>query len=74
MTKSEKNRMLTTNALLWIAAMIVPAVFKIAFESTKFPWIIALPFLFFGLLMGSNSMLSRAIGEPTADPAPEKKD
>ena len=72
MTKSEKNRMLSTNALLWIAAMIIPAVFKIAFESTKFPWIIALPFLFFGLLLGSNHLLSRAIGQPAADPAPDK--
>jgi fatty acid desaturase len=72
MTTSEKKRMLTWNTLLWIAAMILPAVFKIAFESTKFPWIVILPCLFFGFLLASNNMLSRAIGEPVNDSATEK--
>jgi hypothetical protein len=64
-TKSEKTKTLTWNTILWVTAMIVPAVFKIAFESTKFPWVVILPFLFLGLLLGSNSMLARAIGQPT---------
>jgi hypothetical protein len=72
MTTSEKKKMLTWNTLLWIAAMILPAVLKIAFESTKFPWIVILPFLFFGFLLASNSMLTRAIGEPVKDPATDK--
>jgi hypothetical protein len=55
-----------------MAAMILPAVFKIAFESTKFPWIVILPCLFFGFLLGSNSMLARAIGEPVNDSATKK--
>ena len=61
--------MLTWNAILWIAAMVLPAVCHFAFQSTKFPWVLILPFLLFGPLLASNSMLARAIGQPTDDPA-----
>ena len=69
MTKSEKNKFLKWNTILWVAAMILPALFDIAFESTKFPWIVIIPFLLLGCLLASNSMLAAAIGEPTEDPA-----
>jgi hypothetical protein len=72
MTKSEKNKMLKWNTILWVAAMILPAVCKIAFESTRFPWIVIIPLLLFGFLLASNNMLARAIGEPTDDPATDK--
>ena len=64
--------MLTWNTMLWVEAMILPAIFHIAFESTKFPWILILPCLLFGLLLASNSMLVRAIGQATDSPATEK--
>ena len=73
MTKADKQKLLTRNTLLWIAAMILPAVLHVAFQSTKFPWILILPFLLFGPLLASNGMLARAIGEPTDSPAAERK-
>jgi hypothetical protein len=73
MTRSEKQKIMTWNTMLWVAAMILPAVFHIAFESTKFPWIVILPCLLLGPLLASNSMLARAIGEPTDSPATEKE-
>ncbi len=74
MTKSEKNKMLQWNTMLWIAAMVLPGVCQIAFESTKFPWIVIIPFLLLGCLLASNNMLNRAIGEPTDDRVTEEKD
>jgi hypothetical protein len=68
MTKSEKKHMLKWNSLLWLTAMVLPGFFHIAFASTKFPWPVVLPFLLLGPLLASNSMLSKAIGEPTDDP------
>jgi hypothetical protein len=64
--------MLKWNTLLWVAAMILPAVCKIAFESTRFPWIAIIPLLLLGCLLASNNMLAKAIGEPTGDPATER--
>jgi hypothetical protein len=72
MTKAEKQKMLTWNTLLWIAAMILPAGLHLALQSTKFPWIVILPCLLLGPLLASNGMLSRAIGEPT-DAVAERK-
>lgn len=46
--------------------MILPAVCKIAFDSTKFAWIVISPFLLLGLLLASNNMVDRTIGEPAA--------
>ena len=71
MTKSEKNKMLKWNTILWLAAMTLPGVCQIAFASTKFPWPVILPLLLFGCLLASNSMLTKAIGEPTDSPAPK---
>ena len=73
MTRLEKQRMLTWNTMLWVETMILPIVFHVTFDSRKFPWFVILPCLLLGLLLASNSMLARAIGEPTDSPATERK-
>ena len=73
MNQSEKQKMLRTNTLLWLAAMLLPGVFHIAFASTRFPWPVLMPFLLFGALLASNQMLSQAIGKPTDEQEPETK-
>jgi hypothetical protein len=78
MTKANKQKLLKTNSIYWFTAMIVPAVFHFGFnafasESAKFPWPVLIPFLFLGLMLGSNNMLSQAIGQPTDDSVGEKK-
>jgi fatty acid desaturase len=64
MKASEKKHLLKWNTILWIAAMVMPAVFSIALGSTKFPWPMILPFLFIGFMLASNKMLSSAMEEP----------
>ena len=71
MTKSEKKQLLKWNTILWLAAMVLPGVCQIAFASTKFPWPVIIPLLLFGCLLASNSLLTKAIGEPTDDPTPK---
>ena len=71
MTKSETKHMLKWNTVLWLAAMVLPGVCQIAFASTKFPWPVIIPFLLLGPLLVSNSMLTKAIGEPTDHPTPK---
>ncbi len=73
MNQSEKQKMLRTNTLLWLAAMILPGVFHIAFASTRFPWPVLMPFLLLGALLASNQMLARAIGKPAGNPGPDNK-
>ncbi len=68
MTKSEKKKMLTTNACLWVAAIAVPLILHFGLESTKFPWPMLIPLLLIWPAVFSNQLLSNAIGEPTADP------
>ena len=68
MKNSERKNLLKWNTILWLAAMVLPAFLSIAFASTKFPWPIILPLLFFGFMLASNRMLIRAIGE-SADTA-----
>jgi hypothetical protein len=65
MTNSDKKNLLKWNTLLWLAAMVLPAVFSIAFASNKFPWPMIFPLLLLGPMLGSNKMLTRAIGEST---------
>ena len=67
MTKSEKNKLLTKNTILWITAMVLPGVLHFALASTKFPWPVILPLLLFGAMLASNSMLAKAIGDTTDD-------
>ena len=68
MKTSEKKNLLKWNAILWLAAMVSPAFFSIAFASTKFPWPMILPLLLMGPMLASNKMLTQAIGD-SADAA-----
>jgi hypothetical protein len=68
MKNTDKTHLLKWNTMLWIAAMVLPAFFSIAFESTKFPWPLLLPFLLFGPMLGSNKMLAQAIADSTDAP------
>jgi len=67
MTKSEKSKLLTTNTILWLAAMALPVALHFALASTKFPWPIIIPLLLLGAMLASNSMLAKAIGNTTDD-------
>jgi len=62
MKPSDKSTFLKWNTMLWLAAMVLPAIFSIAFESTRFPWQITVPFLRLGPMLASNKMLAQAIG------------
>jgi hypothetical protein len=72
MRKSEMKNLLMWNTILWLFAMVLPAVLSIAFASTRFPWQIIVPLLLFGCLLGSNKMLAQAIAQATdaANPQP----
>ncbi len=63
MIKAEKKKLLKWNTILWLAAMVLPAFFSIAFASTKFPWPIIVPLLLIGPMLASNKMLLQAIGD-----------
>ena len=67
MTKSEKKKMLTANACLWVAAIVLPLICHFGFASTKFPWPIIIPLLLIWPAMFSNNLLSKAIGRPSDD-------
>ena len=70
MKHSEKKNLLKWNTVLWLIAMVLPAVLSLAFASTKFPWQIVVPLLLFGCLLASNKMLAQAIGPTTDDASP----
>ena len=70
MKNTDKKNLVKWNTMLWLVAMALPAVFSIAFASTKFPWPIMLPLLLLGLMLASNKMLTQAIGETTDAPKP----
>jgi hypothetical protein len=63
MKNSEKKHLLKWNTILWLAAMVLPALVSIAFASTRFPWQIIVPLLLLGPMLASNKMLVQAIGE-----------
>ena len=65
MKNSDKKHLLKWNTILWLAAMVLPAFFNIAFASTKFPWPMILPLLLIGPMLVSNKMLTKAIGQST---------
>jgi fatty acid desaturase len=65
MKSTEKKNLLKWNTILWLAAMVLPALFSIAFASTKFPWPVILPLLLLGPMLASNKMLAQALGEST---------
>jgi len=68
MKNTDKKNLLKWNTILWLAAMVLPAFFSIAFASTKFPWPIVVPLLLIGPMLASNRMLIQAIGETTDTP------
>ena len=57
------KNLLMWNTALWLAAMVLPAFFSIAFASAKFPWPMILPLLLIGPMLVSNKMLIQASGE-----------
>jgi fatty acid desaturase len=71
MKNADKKNLLKWNTILWLAAMVMPAFFSIAFASTKFPWPMVLPLLLIGPMLVSNKMLIQAIGETTDAPDPK---
>jgi hypothetical protein len=63
-----KSNLIMWNTILWIVAMALPACFRIAFDSTKFPWPIILPLLLVGPMLASNRMISNSFGNsPTVE-------
>jgi hypothetical protein len=68
MTNSDKKKMLKWNTILWVVAMVLPALFSIAFASARFPWPMVLPLLLVGPMLFSNKMLSQAIGDSVEAP------
>ena len=71
MKTSEKKNLLKWNSLLWLLAMVAPAFFSFALAETKFPWPLILPFLLLGPMLGSNMMLTRAMGQSADAPQSE---
>ena len=71
MKDTHKKTLLMRNTVLWLAAMVLPVIFSIAFASTKFPWQIIVPLLLIGPMLASNKMLTQAIGDSTE--APQEK-
>ena len=65
MKDTDKKTLLRWNTILWLAAMVLPAITSIAFASTKFPWQVILAMLLIGPMLGSNKMLIQAIGDTT---------
>lgn len=59
--------MLTANACLWVAAILLPVVCHFGFAFTKFPWLIPIPLLLIWLAVASNQWLPRAIGDLAED-------
>jgi fatty acid desaturase len=71
MKNTDKKNLLKWNTILWLAAMVLSAVFSFAFTSTKFPWPMILPLLLLGPMLASNKMLNQAIAGST-DPLESK--
>ncbi len=67
MTKSEKNKLLKANTIMWLAAMVLPALLHFGLGSTKFPWPMILPLLLIGPMLASNRMVAKAAGDSSAD-------
>jgi hypothetical protein len=68
MRTSDRKNLLKWNTILWLAAMVLPAFFSIAFAATKFPWQIIVPLLLIGPMLASNKMLTQAIEAADVNP------
>lgn len=62
MKASDQKQLLKWNTILWLAAMVLPAIFSIVFATAKFPWPIIVPLLLIGPMLASNNLLVRAGG------------
>jgi hypothetical protein len=71
MKNSGKKNLLKWNTILWLAAMVLPAFFNIAFASSKFPWPLVFPLLLVGPMLASNKMLTQVLGESANVPNPK---
>ncbi len=69
MKTSQKNKLVKTNTILWLAAIGLPVFLHFALAASKFPWPVILPFLLLGPMLASNNMLTKAIGDTTDDAA-----
>jgi hypothetical protein len=68
MIEAEKKRLMRDNTLLWLGAMVIPAIFDFSFKwfasgPVRFPWPILIPLLLVGPTLASNRMLASAIGK-----------
>ena len=70
MKHADKKSLLKWNTLLWLAAMLMPAFFSIAFAAAKFPWPMIMPLLLIGPMLSSNKMIIQAFDESPDGPKP----
>lgn len=75
MNQSDLKKLVKANTMYWLTAMVVPAIFDLGFKAfasgpVKFPWIIMIPFLYIGLLLASNKLITAAHA-PGVDPPAE---
>ncbi|NNE93750.1 MAG: hypothetical protein HKN23_19035 [Verrucomicrobiales bacterium] len=66
-TAKRRNRT-KINTIYWITAMAVPIILDLGLEAfssegARFPWVILIPFLFVGLLIASNKLITEASGD-----------
>jgi hypothetical protein len=68
----DKKALLKWNTLLWITAMVLPAMFSIAMAANRFPWQIIVPLLLIAPMLVSNRMLAQALTAPSTEGPPTK--
>lgn len=78
MTESTKKQLVKKNTFLWFTAMLIPLIFDLGFKMfasgpVRFPWPILIPFLYIGLLLASNALITAAV-DGAADPADKAED
>lgn len=72
MNDIEKKRLLTTNTIYWIVAMLLPAMFDLGFKAlatgpVKFPWVVVVPLLLIGPLLASNNLIVQAMTKSSSE-------
>ncbi len=70
MTKAEKKKLIATNAAVWVAGILVSFILPMIAESLSdgpagFLKVMAFVFPLLVAMLASNSVISKAIGEPT---------
>lgn len=69
MTRSDKSKLIKQNTTCWLTAFILPGILHFGLADTKFPWPVVLAILLIPAMLASNSLLSKAAGDATDDPA-----